>query len=52
MKLRNMPYADLMEKRKSILSQIERAKGLTLRDLQKALERIDRERVRRVWENL
>lgn len=50
MKLNKLTDEELMAKRNSILKQMETARGLTVRDLQVALERIDKERVKRAWE--
>ena len=50
MKLNKLTDEELMAKRNSILKQMETARGLTARDLQVALERIDKERVKRAWE--
>ena len=51
MKLTQLTDQELIEKKNQLLTQLKTAKGRTIRDLYKALDRVEKERVRRAWAN-
>ena len=50
MKLQQLTDEQLIGKKNNLLKQLETAKGYTRNDIYKALDRIEKERVRRAWE--